>query len=102
MSDQDIEAAIKEAQMYEAQDNLLKERLVFKNDVETLLIQIENGLVNHKKEMDKDIRKQIKNELASFKKLTKKFDYENASESDFQQVKEAKNRLEAIASSILS
>ena len=102
MSDKDIEAAIKEAQMYEAQDNLLKERLVFKNDVETLLIQIENGLVNHKKEMDKDIRKQIKNELASFKKLTKKFDYENASESDFQQVKEAKNRLEAIASSILS
>ena len=102
MSDQDIEAAIKEAQMYEAQDNLLKERLVFKNDVETLLIQIENGLVNHKKEMDKDIRKQIKNELTLFKKLTKKFDYENASESDFQQVKEAKNRLEAIASSILS
>ena len=102
MSDKDIEAAIKEAQMYEAQDNLLKERLVFKNDVETLLIQIENGLVNHKKEMDKDIRKQIKNELTLFKKLTKKFDYENASESDFQQVKEAKNRLEAIASSILS
>ena len=102
MSDKDIEEAIREAKMYEAQDNLLKERLVFKNDVETLLIQVENGLVNHKKDMDKDLRKQIKNELAAFKKLTKKFDYEKAPESDFQQVKEAKNRLENLASSILS
>ena len=102
MSDQDIEEAIKEAKMYETQDNLLKERLVFKNDVETLLIQVENGLMNHKKDMDKNLRKQIKNELAAFKKLTKKFDYEKAPESDFQQVKEAKSRLENLASPILS
>ena len=102
MSDQDIEEAIKEAKMYETQDNLIKERLVFKNDVETLLIQVENGLMNHKKDMDKNLRKQIKNELAAFKKLTKKFDYEKAPESDFQQVKEAKSRLENLASPILS
>lgn len=101
MSDADIEAAIKEAKMYEAQDNVLKDRLVFKNDVENLILQVEAGLVNHKKDMDKTLRKQIKNELASFKKLTKKFDYENAPDSDLQQIKDAKENLERLAQNII-
>lgn len=101
MSDADIEAAIKEAKMYEAQDNVLKDRLVFKNDVENLILQVEAGLVNHKKDMDKTLRKQIKNELASFKKLTKKFDYENAPDSDLQQIKDAKGNLERLAQNII-
>lgn len=101
MSDADIEAAIKEAKMYEAQDNVLKDRLVFKNDVENLILQVDAGLVNHKKDMDKTLRKQIKNELASFKKLTKKFDYENAPDSDLQQIKDAKGNLERLAQNII-
>lgn len=101
MSDADIEAAIKEAKMYEDQDNVLKDRLVFKNDVENLILQVEAGLVNHKKDMDKTLRKQIKNELASFKKLTKKFDYENAPDSDLQQIKDAKGNLERLAQNII-
>ena len=101
MSDADIEAAIKEAKMYEAQDNVLKDRLVFKNDVETFILQVEAGLVNHKKDMDKALRKQIKNELASFKKLTKKFDFENAPDSDLQQIRDAKGNLERLAQNII-
>lgn len=101
MSDADIEAAIKEAKMYEAQDNVLKDRLVFKNDVENLILQVDAGLVNHKNDMDKTLRKQIKNELASFKKLTKKFDYENAPDSDLQQIKDAKGNLERLAQNII-
>lgn len=101
MSDADIEAAIKEAKMYEAQDNVLKDRLVFKNDVENLILQVDAGLVNHKNDMDKTLRKQIKNELASFKKLTKKFDYENAPDNDLQQIKDAKGNLERLAQNII-
>ncbi|MGN1183528.1 MAG: molecular chaperone DnaK, partial [Faecalibacillus sp.] len=95
------EEAIREAKMYESQDNQLKERLIFKNDAENLIIQVENGLVNHKKDMDKNLRKQIKNELSSFKKMTKKFDYEKAPDSDFQQVRDAKNNLEHLSQSII-
>jgi len=101
MSDADIEAAIKEAKMYEAQDNVLKDRLIFKNEVENLILQIDAGLINHKKDMDKSLRKQIKNELSSFKKLTKKFDYENAPDSDLQQIKDAKGNLERLAQNII-
>lgn len=101
MSDADIEEAIRQAKQFETEDNMTKERLLFKNEVETLLIQVENGLAVHKKEMDKTLRKQIKDELSSFKKLTKKLDYEHCSEGEYQMVKEAKSRLETIAQSIL-
>ena len=101
MSDADIEAAIREAKMYETQDNILKDRLLFKNEVENLMIQVDAGLTRHKKDMDKNLRRQIKSELASLQKLTKKFDYENAPESDIQQLKDAKNNLEHLAQSII-
>ena len=101
MSDKDIEEAIREAKMYETQDNILKDRLLFKNEVENLMIQVNAGLVNHKKDMDKNLRKQIKAELASLQKMTKKFDYENAPESDIQQLKDAKINLEHLAQSII-
>lgn len=102
MSDADIEAAIREAKMYETQDNILKDRLLFKNEVENLLIQVDGGLARHKKDMDKNLRKQIKSELASLQKMTKKFDYENAPESDIQQLKDAKSNLEHLAQSIMN
>lgn len=101
MSDADIEAAIREAKMYETQDNILKDRLLFKNEVENLMIQIDAGLTRHKKDMDKNLRRQIKSELASLQKMTKKFDYENAPESDIQQLKDVKNNLEHLAQNII-
>lgn len=101
MSDADIEAAIREAKMYETQDNILKDRLLFKNEVENLMIQVDAGLTRHKKDMDKNLRRQIKSELASLQKMTKKFDYENAPESDIQQLKDVKNNLEHLAQNII-
>ena len=60
MSDADIEEAIKQAKMYESQDQVTKENMLLKNEVETLIINVQNGLATHKKEMDKALRKQIK------------------------------------------
>lgn len=101
MSDADIEEAIRQAKQFESEDNMTKERLLFKNEVETLLIRIENGLAVHKKDIDKTLRKQIKDEVSAFKKLTKKTDYEHCSVGEYQMIKEAKSRLETLASSIL-
>ena len=63
MSDEDIERAIHEAKQFEQQDAMTKERLVFKNDLETLISRVENALAKHHKEIDKTVRTQIKNEL---------------------------------------
>ena len=53
MSDDDIERAIHEAEQFAQQDAILKERLIFKNEVETLIMQVDSGLSQHGKELDK-------------------------------------------------
>ncbi|MFV0392952.1 MAG: Hsp70 family protein, partial [Coprobacillaceae bacterium] len=102
MSDDDIERAVREAKEFEQQDAILKERLVFKNEVETLIMQVESALSQHGKQIDKAMKSQIKNEVSSFKKMTKKVDFESCSTEEFDSIKEAKTNLESTASTILS
>lgn len=102
MSDADIERAIREAKQYESQDAITKERLVFKNEAENLVISIEAALAKNGKQLDKATKSNIKNELASFKKLTKKVDYETCDQSKFDEIKSAKINLESLAATLLS
>lgn len=102
MSDADIERAIHEAQQFEQQDAKTKERLVFKNDLETLMLRVENALAKHHKEIDKTIKSQIKNDLSQLKKMTKKVQFETCPDAQFQEIKEAKQRLEDSAAFLLT
>lgn len=102
MSDIDIERAINEAKQFEQQDAITKERLIFKNEVENLVISIEAALSKNGKQIDKVLKTNIKNELTSFKKLTKKVDYETCDQVKFDEIKSAKINLESISSSLLS
>lgn len=102
MSDDDIERAIHEAEQFAQQDALLKERLIFKNEVETLISQVDHALSQNGKQLDKTVKSQIKDELAHFKKLTKKVNYETCSDDEFNQIKDAKQKLEDVAGIVLS
>ena len=102
MSDDDIERAIHEAKQYEQQDAVTKERLVFKNEVENLILTVEAALSKNGKQIDKAMKSNIKNELASFKKLTKKVDFETCDQIRFDEIKTAKLNLETVAASLLS
>ena len=102
MSDDDIERAIHEAKQYEQQDAVTKERLVFKNEVENLILTVEATLSKNGKQIDKAMKSNIKNELASFKKLTKKVDFETCDQIQFDEIKTAKLNLETVAASLLS
>ena len=102
MSESDIEQAIREAKQFEQQDALLKERLVFKNEVETLVMQVDSALVQHGKKFDKQTKSMIKNELASFKKLIKKVDFETCDQAKYDEIKSAKINLENTAAQLLS
>ena len=102
MSDADIERAIREAKQYESQDAITKERLVFKNEAENLVISIEAALAKNGKQLDKATKSNIKNELARFKKLTKKVDYETCDQAKFDEIKSAKIDLESLAATLLS
>lgn len=102
MSDEDIERAIREAKEFEKQDAMTKERLVFKNDLESLMNRVEAGLAKHNKEIDKTVKSQIKNELNQLKKMTKKIHFETCSDAEFQNIKEAKQKLEGSAAFLLA
>ena len=102
MSDDDIERAIHEAQQFASQDALLKERLVFKNEVESLIMQVEGALSQNGKQLEKTVKSQIKDELSSFKRLTKKVDFETCSDEEFENIKVAKQRLEDTAGIVLT
>lgn len=102
MSDIDIERAVNEAKQFEQQDAIIKERLIFKNEVENLVISIEAALSKNGKQIDKALKSNIKNELTSFKKFTKKVDYETCNQEKFDEIKSAKINLESISSSLLS
>ncbi|WP_279001463.1 molecular chaperone DnaK [Thomasclavelia cocleata] len=102
MSDIDIERAVNEAKQFEQQDAIIKERLIFKNEVENLVISIEAALSKNGKQIDKALKSNIKSELTSFKKLTKKVDYETCNQEKFDEIKSAKINLESISSSLLS
>lgn len=102
MSDIDIERAVNEAKQFEQQDAVTKERLIFKNEVENLVLSIEAALSKNSKQIDKTLKSNIKNELAAFKKLTKKVDYETCDQAKFDEIKSAKINLESVAVSLLS
>lgn len=102
MSDDDIERAIREAKQYEAQDTLIKERLVFKNEVENLIISVETALAKNNKNIDKIEKTNIKNELSNLKKLTKKVNYETCDQIKFDEIKFAKQNLEIVAANLLT
>lgn len=102
MSDDDIERAIHEAEQFAQQDAILKERLIFKNEVETLIMQVDSGLSQHGKELDKTVKSQIKDELSQFKKMTKKVDFETCSDIEYESIRIAKMNLENVAAVLLS
>ncbi len=101
MSDADIEKAMAEAKKFEAEDAKRKERLVFKNDSEVLVSTVEAGLVNERKQLDKETKQKIKSALSDYKKSTKKFDFENCSDPDFQNMKNKYDDLKTAASILL-
>ena len=102
MSDADIERAIHEAKQFEQQDAITKERLVFKNEVENLILSVEAALAKNGKQIDKAVKTNIKNELANLKKSIKKVDFETCDQAKFDEIKSAKINLESVAASLLS
>ncbi|MGM9953321.1 MAG: molecular chaperone DnaK [Intestinibaculum porci] len=101
MSDSEIEKAMREAKAFEAEDRKKKERINFKNDSEMYVASLENALLNSKKTIDKETLKNIKNQLSSYKKAYKKFDFEHSSDGDYQSIKEQFDALKQVSAGIV-
>jgi len=95
MSDAEIEQAIRDAEMYAAQDNLRRDMMNINNEGQQLLMKAENALSKVGKKLDKEEKKLIKADCAALRKLLSKAKPEKMTESDLGEILQAMQRLES-------
>ena len=95
MSDAEIEQAIRDAEMYAAQDNLRRDMMEISNEAQMLLNKAENAVNKVGKKLDKEEKKLIKADCAALRKLLSKAKPEKMTESDLGEIRQAMQRLES-------
>lgn len=101
MSEAEIEAAIRDAQQYAAQDDERREASRVRNEAQSLLNTAQTALEAHKKDIDKDEKRAVQRDIAALQKAltarTKK-----GAENDVTAIKEAADALEQSSAHIRS
>lgn len=95
MSEEEIRRAMEDAKRYEAWDKQRKEAMDVRNEGERLIYEAENALASHK-ELDKEKKKRIKDDIAALKKIVHKTKPE---EVDEQQAGEIRRLIDALRQS---
>ena len=101
MSEAEIEAAIRDAQQYAAQDDERREASRMRNEAQSLLNTAQTALEAHKKDIEKDEKRAVQRDIAALQKAltarTKK-----GAENDVTAIKEAADALEQSSAHIRS
>ena len=69
MSDDEIEAAMRDAEQYAAQDQLRRDGLAVREEAQRLLGEVDRALGTAGKRLDKEEKKAVKNDEAALRKL---------------------------------
>lgn len=101
MSDAEIEQAIKDAQQYAGLDSLRKEALEVLGDAQQLVNKVQQVLKQEKKTMDKAERKLIKSDCGALEKLVTRIKVDSVTQEQINQLRSAKQQLEASAGKYL-
>lgn len=101
MSDVEIEQAIKDAQQYAGLDSLRKEALEILGDAQQLVNKVQQVLKQEKKTMDKAERKLIKSDCGALEKLVTRIKVDSVTQEQINQLRSAKQQLEASAGKYL-
>ncbi|MCC8139564.1 MAG: molecular chaperone DnaK [Lachnospiraceae bacterium] len=95
MSDAEIDQAIRDAAAYSGQDQVRREAMELLDECRKLLGQADQIIRNNGKQMDKQQKKQIKNDSARLQKLVSKCRLDKVTDADIQALREAKSQLES-------
>ena len=101
MSDAEIEQAIKDARQYAGLDSLRKEALEVLGDSQRLMNKVQQMLKQEKKTMDKAEKKLIKSDCSALEKLVTRMKVDSVTQQQINQLKSAKQQLEASAGKYL-
>ena len=101
MSDAEIEAAMRDAQMYAGEDSLKRAALDLSTEAGRLTNKVNQALKNGGKEIDKAEKKQIKKDLGALEKALMKLKIEKVTQQEHDNLKALKEQLEQSSSSIV-
>ena len=93
MSDAEIDAAIRDAEQYAAQDGVRKEALQIAGEAQELIRTVEKALDEKGKQIEKEEKKQVKADIASLQKLMFKSRPEKMESTDIAAIRAAMDRL---------
>lgn len=102
MSDAEIEQAIRDAEQYAAQDGLRTEALDLRRSGQQLSARVDRALKNAGKQIDKQEKKQIKQDAAELTRLLSKLKVDKITENDLAALRNAISKLEASSANICS
>ncbi len=102
LSEDEIQRAIYEAQMYESQDKEKKDVLDEYNEAEQLAFRVEQALSAAKKEISKEEKSAVKADLAALRKKLRKTKPEKMTPADAGELRQLKEKLESTAAGLLS
>ncbi|SCY30933.1 molecular chaperone DnaK [Lachnospiraceae bacterium XBB2008] len=102
MSDDDIEKAVKEAAEYEAQDKKRKEAIDLRNDADSFVFQTEKALNEVGDKISADEKSGVEADLAKVKEILEATKDQEMSDSQLDELKAAKEKLETDAQSLFT
>lgn len=100
MSDDEIDRAIRDAELYASQDETRRDGLHAREEAQSLLNQVDRALGAVGKQLDKEEKKRVKSDAAELRKLMGKKS-ENLGEADLEALVTAKDKLEASSAPVL-
>ena len=95
MSEAEIQQAIRDAEQYAEQDQLRRDAMTVVNDANHLLVKVETAVSKAGKKLDKDDKKQIKNQCAELRKLLSKSKPEKMTGGEVSEIRSIMSRLES-------
>ena len=101
LSENEIQRAMADAAAYEEEDTRRRERLELHNQAEMLAYKVDEALSKCKKELDKDEKNRVKNDLASLRRCLRKDKPEKMNETEEAALRQAKSQLEASANHLM-
>ena len=102
MSEDEIQQAIRDAEMYAGQDSLYKDIMSAMNDARTLIAKVELAMKEKGKQIEKAEKRQIKADITALNKVLFKCKPEKMNENDISELRSTTAHLEASASHLVN
>jgi len=101
MSDSEIEKAIRDAQQYADQDGIRREAVEINNEANQLLNQVQAAMQEKKKDISKEDRNFLKNDISQLQKCVARNNPSKATHNDLDAARSALENLKQSSSRIL-